>query len=145
MQLISRMFGGLICGAVCFSAAFADDTTTTGPANVDQIPGNIAVIQQQNNGNTASIEQQAILGATYANEAVIQQYGTGGIASVTQQQGQQNAAGIAQYGIGDKASATQNGTNLGVQITQYSNGASIAVTQFGAGAPGAAPVTIKQY
>jgi hypothetical protein len=144
MQLISKMFGSFICGAVCFSAAAADDTMTTGPANVDQIPGNIAVIQQQGNGNTANIEQQAILGAAYANEAVIQQYGIGGSAGVLQQ-GQQNAAGIAQYGTGDKASTTQNGTNLGVQIIQYSNGASIAVTQFGTGAPGAAPVTIKQF
>ena len=103
MQLISKMFGGLICGAVCFSAAFADDTMTMGPANVDQIPGNIAIIQQQNNRNTASIEQQAILGAAYANEAVIKQYGIGGSASVTQTQGQQNAAGIAQYGNNEKA------------------------------------------
>ena len=145
MQLISKIFGGLICGAVCFSAAFADDTMTMGSANVDQIPGNIAVIQQQNNRNTASIEQQAILGAAYANEAVIKQYGIGGSASVTQTQGQQNAAGIAQYGNNEKASVTQNGTNLGVQINQYTNGASIAVTQSGTSAPGAAPVTIKQF
>lgn len=145
MQLISKMFGGLVCGVALFSAAFADDTMTMGPANVDQIPGNISIIQQQNNGNTASIEQRAIMGAAYANEAVIQQYGTGGSASVTQQQGQQNAAGIAQYGASEKASVTQNGSNLGVQIMQYSNGASIAVTQFGPGAPGAAPITIKQF
>ncbi len=143
MQLISKIFGGLICTATCFNAAFADDLIT-GTANVDQVPGNIAVIQQYGNSNTAGIEQQAILGATYANEAVIQQHGTGGTASVTQQ-GQQNAAGIAQYGTNDKASATQNGTNLGVQINQYGIGASIAVTQFGTGTPGVAPLTIKQF
>ena len=129
MQLISKIFGGLIGGVACFSAAFADDTPTLGSANVDQIPGNIAVIQQQNNRNTASVEQQTILGAAYANVAVIQRYGLGGSASVTQQ-GQQNAAGIAQYGNGEKATVTQNG---------------ITVIQSGTSAPGAPPITIKQF
>ena len=91
----------------------------------------------------ASIEQRAILGAAYANVAQIQQNGSGGSASIVQQ-GQQNSALIAQYAEGNKASAEQNGTGLGVQIYQYSNGASISVTQSGPGVPGA-PLIVKQY
>jgi hypothetical protein len=113
-------------------------------ADVDQIPGNIAIIRQSGVSDTAIIEQHAILGATYANAASIQQNGTSGSATVSQQ-GQQNAIGIAQYGIGDKVTATQNGTNLGVQINQYSSNSSIGVTQYGTNTQNVSPVTIKQY
>jgi curlin associated repeat protein len=116
---------------------------TCGSALVDQIPGNIATIQQNGNTNTANVEQQAILGA-YANAASIQQNGVGDDARVSQK-GSQNAAGIAQYGSNETAAVGQNGTNLGVQINQYGNGGSIGVTQFGTGAAGAPPITIKQF
>ncbi len=124
--------------------AFAQtDSVTQSTANVDQIPGNIATIQQNGASNSASVEQQAILGASYANATLIQQNSTGGSASVVQQ-GQQNAAGIMQGGAGDKATVQQNGSNLGVQINQYSNNLSISVQQFGTGTPNGAPITIKQ-
>ena len=56
------------------------------------------------------------------------------------------AVAIAQYGANETATVTQqNGTNLGVQINQYSNGASIGVTQSGAGAPNGPPIVIKQF
>lgn len=127
------------------TAAIAQQNSSTQSiADVDQIPGNVTIIQQNGNTNTATIEQQAILGASYANAASIQQNGTGGSASVSQQ-GQQNAAGILQNGIGDKAAVQQNGSNLGVQINQYSNGLSATVTQFGTGTPNGPPISIKQF
>ena len=49
-------------------------------ADADQIPGNIAIVNQTGSANTASAEQQAILGAAYANAAQIQQNGSGGSA-----------------------------------------------------------------
>jgi hypothetical protein len=116
---------------------------TCGTAQVDQIPGNISTIRQSGNSNTASVEQQAILGA-YANAASIQQNGTGDNASLTQK-GSQNAVGLAQNGNNQTASIGQNGTNLGLQINQYGNGTSIGVTQFGTGSPSAAPVTINTF
>ena len=112
-------------------------------ADAEQIPGNIAIIGQTGNANAASAEQRAILGAAYANVAQIQQNGSGGSASIVQQ-GQQNSALIAQYADGNKASAEQNGAGLGVQIYQYSNGAMIGVTQSGPGVPGA-PLIVKQF
>lgn len=34
---------------------------------------------------------------------------------------------------------------LGVQVNQYGSGSFISVTQFGTGAAGALPITIKQF
>ena len=123
-----------------------EDSVMRSTAEVDQIPGNIAIVKQSGSANTAIAEQEAILGAGYANAASILQYGAGGNASITQKNGSQLAAGIAQYGANETATVTQqNGTNLGVQIFQYSNGASIGVTQSGAGAPNGPPIVIKQF
>lgn len=132
--------------AACMPAFAEEDSIVQSTAGVDQIPGNLAIIRQNGNANTASVEQEAILGAAYANAASIQQNGAGGNAGITQRNGSQLAAGIAQYGNNDTAVITQqNGTNLGVQINQYSNGASISVTQSGVGTPNGAPIVIKQF
>jgi hypothetical protein len=123
--------------------AFADDVTQS-TADVDQIAGNLVTIQQNGNRNAASVEQQAILGATHANAVSIQQYANDGFATVTQQ-GERNAAGIAQYANGDKAEVEQHGVNLGVQINQYTPNASISIKQFGTGTLNGQPITIKQF
>jgi minor curlin subunit len=133
--------------AASAASAQQQDSVTQSTADVDQIPGNISIIRQNGNTNTATIEQQAILGASYANAASIQQNGAGSIASITQKSGSQLAAGIAQFGNNETATITQQGgTNLGVQINQYSNGASVGVTQFGGtGTPNGPPISIKQF
>ena len=123
-----------------------EDRVTQSPAEADQIPGNIAIVKQSGSANSALVEQQAILGAGYANAASIQQFGSDGSASITQKNGSQLAAGIAQYGTNETATVTQqNGANLGVQINQYSNGASIGVTQSGTGTPNGPPIVIRQF
>ncbi len=144
MQLISRHFGALICVAALSGAASAQDIVLKGSANVDQIPGNIAIIQQQSGNNNASIEQKAILGATFANEAIIAQSGAGDSASV-KQRGQDNAAQIAQTSNNETATVKQYGWNLGVQIIQSVPGSTVTVTQYGTSTPGAPPITVKQF
>jgi hypothetical protein len=130
-----------LLGAGIPAPSFADSTA---PGNVylDQIPPGFPPIQSSGNGNTAAIEQQAILGTE--NTAAIQQNGMGGTVNLTQQ-GQQNDVAVTQSGLGDKANASQYGNNLGVQINQYGNGSSIGVMQFGTGATGGAPIAIKQF
>lgn len=147
MRLDLEISIGVLGLALSAAPAFAQqDSVMQSAAGVDQIPGNISTIRQNGDTNTASVEQQAILGAGYANSASIQQNGSGGNASITQKNGSQFGAGIAQYGNNETATVTQqNGTNLGVQINQYNNGASVGVTQFGAGVPNGAPITIKQF
>ena len=148
MRLVRKISIGVF-GLALFAAAPAfaqQDGVTQSTADVDQIPGNTSTIHQNGNNNAAGVEQQAILGANYANAAAIQQNGSGNTASITQKNGSQFAAGVAQYGNNETATVTQqNGSNLGVQINQYNSGASVGVTQFGTGTPGAPPITIKQF
>ena len=125
------------------SSGCAQDGVLCGPAIVDQISGNVSIIQQDGYSSRASVEQQAILGG-YANAASIQQSGSFNSASISQS-GSQNAAAIAQSGNNDSASVGQNGTNLGVQVSQFGNNSTIGVTQFGNGTPGAQPITIRVF
>jgi hypothetical protein len=144
LALGPAVLGLLIAGTM--PAVAQEDTVAQSTAEVDQIPGNIAIVRQSGGANSAVVEQQAILGAAYANAASIQQSGSSGSASITQKNGSQLAAGIAQYGTNETATVTQqNGTNLGVQINQYSNGASIGVAQSGMGTPNGPPIVIKQF
>ena len=64
--------GLLIAGT---APAFAQQSVTYPTVDVQQIPGNISSIGQTGSANAASVEQQAILGAAYANSAQIQQNG----------------------------------------------------------------------
>lgn len=94
-------------------------------------PGNVSVIQQNGSFGSASVEQQAILGA-YANVTVVQQDGLSDSANVTQT-GSQNGTSVAQHGDNETATVQQNGTNLNIQINQYGNGGVVGVTQTGSG------------
>ena len=144
-------------GALLLSShfVFADEMSTIlGPCagefcTAASTPGNSMVLTQKGQSNSASVEQQAILGA-YANSATILQSGSGNIFGLTQTGGQ-NAAGISQSGSnnsatlsqpgGASASISQSGNNLGVSVTQGQN-TTIGVAQFGTGAAGAPPVSI---
>lgn len=114
--------------------------------------GNAMILTQQGQSNTASVEQQAILGA-YANSANLSQSGNSNFLGLSQTGGG-NAAGITQSGNnnslslsqpgGASASVSQTGNNLGLNITQGPN-SSIGVTQYGNGTAGAAPYTINTF
>jgi hypothetical protein len=120
------------------------DSTTPGSAYVDQIPGNVASVQQSGDANSIVTEQQAILGASVSrpNNASIVQGGSNNSVNLTQQ-GQQNNAAIEQDGTNDKITTTQNGTNLNLHIDQYGYSSSVGVKQFGTG--GSTAVTVKQF
>jgi hypothetical protein len=124
-----------------FSAGVSGPCLADG-VNVDQIPGDTLVLQQSGSANSATIEQQAILGATYSNAISIQQSGANSSVNMVQQ-GQQNGAAIVQSGNSDQINAWQNGTDLGLQISQYGNNSSIGVKQFGTG--GGVTVSVKQF
>ena len=80
--------GLLIAGT---APAFAQQSVTYPTVDMQQIPGNISSIGQTGSANAASVEQQAILGAAYANSAQIQQNGTA-------EQRKRDAAGPAELG-----------------------------------------------
>lgn len=111
------------------------------------VSGNISAIEQNGSFGSASVEQQAILGAP-ANVTSIQQNGIHDSAVVTQTGGQ-NATGITQTGNynsltlnqlgGASAFVTQTGNSLGLNINQGQN-TFIGVSQSGSGA--GVPVTI---
>ncbi|WP_169309537.1 hypothetical protein [Rhodomicrobium vannielii] len=144
---------GVVAAALLLSSAsplLADEYdailgATTVVAAVPQGPGNVSVIGQRGTSNTASVEQQAILGRS-ANVASIGQAGSSNGVTLTQTGGGNNAA-VGQVGDGNSttlsqpgnatAAVAQVGTNLGVNINQSAN-SSIGVVQFGAGIPGTA-------
>src|SRR5208337_688589 len=135
-----------VCLLTSANLAVADETSAIlgcgqsgapcGSANVP-ISGNMSTIHQSGSFNSASVEQQAILGA-YANVTSIQQNGVHDSATVTQTGSQNGVVGIAQNGSHETATVGQNGANLSVQINQSGTGSSIGVTQYGTGMPGAA-------
>lgn len=155
-----------ILAAACLGAAgaaYAGDLDRDDAADIEQIgrnddghtPTDKSVIRQSGNGNTASIEQQAILGSHVGSFAEISQHGSNNKAGIDQsgkndaalivQYGDHNAATINQPGNNAASAVVQTGNNLGVQIDQSGHGGGIGVTQFGVGAPGAPPITIRQY
>jgi hypothetical protein len=135
--LINLLISILFC--VGYSSPTAADGSNT---YVDQIPGDTLVLQQSGSANSATIEQQAILGASHTNSVSIQQSGMNSCIDILQQ-GQQNNAAIIQSGNDDKIIASQNGAGLGLQISQYGNNSSVGATQFGTG--GGIVISVRQF
>ena len=131
MRLIRQLSAGLACIVMLLGLSIPSfgGSASQSQANVDQISGNVSTIYQNGSANTASVEQQAILGG-YANVSSIKQTGDHDSASVTQS-GSHDSVSIAQHGYGDTATVQQNGSNLTAQVTQWSSGSSVGITQSG--------------
>ena len=148
MMLQGLSLGALVAvlSAFCATTAFGQDLYSSVCAQAGancgaNSYGNFAAITQNGNSNTASVEQQAILGA-YAlgtNVTSISQSGSSNKASVNQA-GSQDAVGIVQNGTDLTATVIQHGSNDGAQIAQSGYGASVTVQQYGNGGG----VTVKQ-
>ena len=129
MQLTHKLVAGLACIATLSGLSipsFGDSVSQS--ANVDQINGNVSTIYQKGSANTASVEQQAILGG-YANVSKIVQTGDHDTANVTQS-GSNDKVSIAQHGANDTATVVQDGNGLAAHVVQWGNG-SVNVTQSG--------------
>lgn len=117
-----------------------------GPADIEQIVGNVSVILQTGQGNTASVEQSAVAhgyhGLDLPNRASIIQDGTDHRAEV-RQNGSDNEAAISQFGTANRAEIGQFGTHLGAAVEQMGNNRSVEINQYGQGS--GRPVTVRQY
>jgi curlin associated repeat protein len=107
---------------------------------IEVAPGGRGGVMQRGDDNSAAIRQRAV--DSGFNSALISQTG------------EDNIAGISQEGAGNKGEITQNGSNNqgmiiqgfggNASVQQSGNGLTVTVEQFWSGAPGSAPITVKQ-
>jgi minor curlin subunit len=125
--------------------AMAGDAADIAQIEALPVTGSVANVVQQGNGNDASVSQRAIASGMLdgQNQALITQDGNDNQASITQE-GSSNAAEINQKGDGNEGSITQMNSGNGFNLQQSGNGLSVKIEQFGAPAPGSAPISVIQ-
>ena len=144
MQPISTFAGAAALAVLWLVPAAAQDA-----ADIAQIgalpPGGVAGVTQNGDGNNASIGQRAVASGFLEgqNQALITQNGNDNMAEITQE-GSSNAASITQQGDGNEGSIKQMNSGNDFHLQQSGNGLSVKIEQFGAPAPGSAPVSVIQ-
>jgi len=144
MQQISTLAGAAALTVLLLGPAAAQDAADI--AQIGALPmGSVAGVTQNGDGNNASISQRAIASGFIdgQNQALITQSGNDNAAEITQE-GSSNAASITQQGDGNEGSIKQMNSGNDFHLQQSGNGLSVKIEQFGAPAPGSAPVTVIQ-